>query len=112
MKTHTVKDSALGLILVAFLVASPGIALAQAVAAPASPPVKTATIPAPNVSGKVDSRSDRTLTVAGRTVSISSSTTFSKGGTSIGNADIKVGDKVNIVTTNDGQVAVSVSTPE
>ena len=61
-----------------------------------------------NVSGKVDAKTDTTLTVGGRVVSIGSSTTFSKAGASIGSGDIKVGNKVNIVTSEDGQVAVSV----
>ena len=34
---------------------------------------------------------------------------FSRVGTSIGSGDVKVGDTVNVVTTDDGQVAVSVT---
>jgi hypothetical protein len=72
---------------------------------PAQPDTRVASA---NVSGKVEAKSDTTLTVAGHTISVNSSTTFSRAGASIGSGDVKVGDKVNIVTGQGGQVAISV----
>lgn len=62
-----------------------------------------------NISGKVTAKTDNTLTVDNRTVTLTGATTFSKNGASIGSGDVKVGDTINIVTTDDGQVAVSVN---
>ena len=104
MKNHLLRNSGRAFILAAALLSAPVLVIAQATPAPAAPDAKLSK----NVSGKVEAKSDTTLTVSGRTVSTSSSTTFSKAGASIGSADIKVGDKVTIVTSDDGQVAVSV----
>ena len=104
MKTFLLRNSGRAFILAAALLAVPGLAIAQTNPAPAAPEAKLSK----NVSGKVEAKSDTSLTVGGRTVSTSSATTFSKAGASIGSADIKVGDKVNIVTSDDGQVAVAV----
>ena len=112
MKTHLVRNSSLGLILASLLVSPPLLAQAQATAK-SSPAIQQADIkPSTNVSGKVEARSDSSLTVSGHTISLKSSTTYSRDGAAISSADIKVGDMVNIVTTNDGQVAVSVSCTE
>jgi hypothetical protein len=73
-----------------------------------NPPTQPDTKITANVSGKVEARTDTTLTVAGRTIALTSATTFSRSGASIGNADVKVGYTVNVVTTDNGQVAVSV----
>lgn len=62
-----------------------------------------------NLVGKVTAKSDTSLTVGSRTVLLNASTTFARNGTAIGSADVKVGDDVNIATTDDGQVALSVS---
>lgn len=62
-----------------------------------------------NISGKVTAKTDNTLTVDNRTVTLTGATTYSRSGASIGSGDIKVGDTINIVTTDDGQVAVSVN---
>jgi hypothetical protein len=104
------KPTVFAFLLTAALAAAPLSAPAQT-----TPPSAPAVVAPPpntkvtnNVSGKIEARSDSTLTVSGRTVSISSSTTCSKSGASIGSSDLKVGDKVNIVTSDDGQVAVSI----
>jgi|GEM_PF-1911786 len=111
MKNHLTRSAGLaGLIaavLATALLSLPARAAPAAAPAPAAPAVDAAKI-TKNVSGKVESKTDTTLTVGGRIVSISSSTTFAKAGAAIGSGDIKVGDKVNIVTSDDGQVAVTV----
>lgn len=106
MKTQLFKSPGLGLLLASLLAALPALAQTTQPTTPA--PAAPVVIVGKNVSGKVDAKTDTTLTVGGRLVSISSSTTFSKAGASIGSGDIKVGNKVNIVTSEDGQVAVSV----
>jgi hypothetical protein len=111
MKNNPLKPTLLGLLLVSSTIALPSMALAQA--APADPAATAQVKPdnklTKNISGKVAAKTETSLTVDGRTVSLSSATTFStKGGSAIGSADIKVGDSVNIVTSDDGQVAVSV----
>jgi hypothetical protein len=111
MKNQLLKSTGLACLIASMLAAVPLSALAQTTqpTTPAlvAPPPDTNKINK-NVSGKVEAKSDTTLTVGGRTVSTGSSTTFSKAGASIGSGDVKVGDKVNIVTSDDGQVAVSV----
>jgi hypothetical protein len=111
MKNQYLKPTLLGVFLAAVMATVPLAALAQSAPAdPAAPPqVKPDNKLTRNISGKVAAKSDTTLTVDGRTVSLTSATTFSKGGASIGSGDVKVGDSVNIVTTDDGQVAVSVN---
>ena len=112
MKTQIVRNASLGLILTSLLMAPALLAQTPVVAKP-SPATEQADIkPSTNVSGKVEARSDSSLTVAGHTISLKSSTTYSRAGASISGTDIKVGDMVNIVTSNDGQVAVSVSCTE
>ena len=111
MKNHMLKSTGFACLLLSALAAVPLSALAQTTQ-PSTPapmaPSADANKVNKNVSGKVEAKSDTTLTVSGRTVSTGSSTTFSKAGASIGSGDIKVGDKVNIVTSDDGKVAVSV----
>ena len=51
------------------------------------------------VSGSVGSKSDKSLTVDGKTVQIGSSTSITKSGQPITAGDIKVGDKVSVSTT-------------
>ncbi|MDB6093558.1 MAG: hypothetical protein JWM32_1120 [Verrucomicrobia bacterium] len=110
MKNKFIKSACLGLLSAAGLMLSPTFALGQTT----QPTTPTPAAPMPdtrigtNVSGKVEAKSTSTLTVAGRTITINSSTTFSRSGASIGSGDIKVGDKVNVVTTEGGQVATSV----
>jgi hypothetical protein len=111
MKNNPLKPTLLGLLLASAMVALPSVALAQA--APADPATPVQVNPdnklTKNISGKVTSKTETSMTVDGRTVSLSSATTFStKGGSAIGSGDVKVGDNVNIVTSDDGQVAVSV----
>lgn len=110
MKNHTPKHILLGLIVASIVATTPIVALAQSASTDPTVPVP-ATPPgiSRNISGKVTAKSDTSLTVSGRTVSFTSATTFSKGGASIGSGDVSVGDSVNIVTTDDGQVAVSVN---
>ena len=111
MKNNPLKPALLGLLLTSAIIALPSVALAQAVPAdPATPAqVKPDNKLTKNISGKVTSKTETSLTVDGRTVSLSSATTFSsKGGAAMGSSDVKVGDNVNIVTSDDGQVAVSV----
>ena len=100
------KSPLSGLLLASLLAALPALAQTTQPTTPA--PAAPVVVVGKNVSGKVDAKTDTTLTVGGRVVSIGSSTTFSKAGASIGSGDIKVGNKVNIVTSEDGQVAVSV----
>ena len=116
MKNHLLRSAGLAGLIAAVLAAAPLSVLAQAAStaapvpaapAPAAPAVDASRV-TKNVSGKVEAKTDTTLTVGGRIVSISSSTTFAKAGAAIGSGDIKVGDKVNIVTSDDGQVAVTV----
>lgn len=112
MKNQYLKPTLLGVFLAAAMATVPLAALAQSAPAdPSIPPVqvKPDNKLTRNISGKVAAKTDTTLTVDGRTVSLTSATTFSKGGASIGSGDVKVGDSVNIVTTDDGQVAVSVN---
>lgn len=110
MKLHPSRPTMFGLLLAAVL-AVPVMATAQT----ASPDPSTAAPIKPdnrltqNVSGKVQAKTDTTLTVDSRTITLTSATTYSKNGTAIGSGDVKVGDMVNIVTTDDGQVAVSVN---
>lgn len=51
------------------------------------------------VSGSVGSKSDKSLTVDGKTVQISSSTSITKSGQPIKADEIKVGDKVSVSTS-------------
>jgi hypothetical protein len=110
MKNNTLKPALLGLIIASALVAVPMVAQSTPTdpSAPAPAPAKPDNRLTKNISGKVTAKTDTSLTVDGRTVSLTSATTFSKGGASIGSADVSVGDSINIVTTDDGQVAVSV----
>lgn len=108
MKNNSCKNL-LGALVASSLLALPVALLAQSTepTTPA-PPVQPDTRISANVNGKVEAMSDTTLTVGGRTVSINSATRFSQNGASIGSGDIRVGYKVNVVTTDNGQVAVSV----
>lgn len=110
MKTNSLRNSTLGLIVASTALAFPWVMQAQSVPGPAPIPAQPA-VPT-NVSGRVDARTAHSLTIGGRTISITSATTFSKANAMIGSADVKVGDKVNVVTSNDSQVAVSVSVAE
>jgi hypothetical protein len=108
MKTHSIKPSILGLVLASSLMAVP-VARAQTTEPVSPPPPAQPDIRiSANVSGKVEAKSDTTLTVGGRIISVNSATTYSRNGASIGSADVKIGYKVNVVTTDNGQVAVSV----
>jgi len=109
MKNNTLKPALLGLIIASALVAVPMVAQTTPADPSAPPQVKPDNKLTRNISGKVSAKTDTSLTVDGRTVSLTSATTFSKGGASIGSGDVSVGDSVNIVTTDDGQVAVSVN---
>ncbi len=51
------------------------------------------------LSGSVGSKSDKSLTVDGKTVAISSSTSITKSGQPIKADEIKVGDKVSVSTS-------------
>jgi hypothetical protein len=111
MKTNLLKPAVLGLVLASALA---GFTLrgqsSSTTPDPSAPPqVKPDNRLTRNISGKVAAKTDNSLTVDGRTVTLTSATTYSKGGTSIGSGDVNVGDTVNIVTTDDGQVAVSVN---
>lgn len=116
MKNKTLKPALLGLIIASALVAVPMVAQSTPPdpstpsTDPSAPPqIKPDNKLTRNISGKVASKTDTSLTVDGRTVTLTSATTFSKGGASIGSGDVNVGDSINIVTTDDGQVAVSVT---
>lgn len=111
MKNQTLKPALLALAIGAAFAAAPVVALAQsastdpATSAPVRPDNRLTT----NISGHVTAKTDNTVTVDNRTVSTTGATTYSKSGASIGSGDVKVGDTVNIVTTENGQVAVSVN---
>jgi hypothetical protein len=110
MKTNLLKPALLSLAIAAALAAVPLRAQSSPTPDPATPPqVKPDNRLTKNISGKVAAKTDNSLTVDGRTVTFTSATTFSQNGTSIGSSDVKVGDTVNIVTTDDRQVAVSVN---
>ncbi len=110
MKTNPLKPALLGLVSLFALTAGSLLAQSTTPVDPSAPPqVKPDNRLTRNISGKVAAKTDNSLTVDGRTVTTTSATTNSKNGTSIGSADEKVGDMVNIVTTDDGQVAVSVN---
>ena len=110
MKIHTPKPLQLGFLIASVMATLPVVTLAQPpVADPSAPAVvKPDNKATKNLSGKVTAKSDTSLTIDGRTVTLTSATTCSKGGASLGSRDIKVGDMVNVVTSDDGQVAVSV----
>ncbi|MEO6875758.1 MAG: hypothetical protein ABI222_13150 [Opitutaceae bacterium] len=110
MSDAPLRPIVIGLLL-ASAMALPMAGLAQSTSSDPSMPqqVKPDNRLTRNVSGKVGSKTDNTLTVEGRTITLTSATTFSKGGTAIGSSDVRVGDMVNIVTSDDGQVAVSVN---
>jgi len=103
-----IKPALLGLLFALPVAALPVTAFAQS--APSEPaPAAPDSHATQNLSGKVAAKSDTSLMIGSRTVSLNSATTFSKGGTAIGSGDVKVGDTVNVVTSDDGQVAVSVT---
>jgi len=107
MKTHPITPALLTL-LGATLVGAPLVV--RAGAAPATMPSATAedAKAAKTFSGKVEAKSDTSLTVAGRTVKLNGSTRCSKGGAAVASGDIKVGDQVTVTTSDDGETAVAV----
>lgn len=108
MKSKSLHPALLGLAMTSALVALPLSARAES-PAPATPAVASpSNKPAQTLSGKVTAKSDTSLTIGDRTVSLTIATAFTKGGAKIGRGDVKAGDTVNVVTTDDGQVAVSV----
>ncbi len=110
MKPNPLKPTLLGLISLFALAAGTLPAQSTTPVDPSAPvQVKPDNRLTRNISGKLQAKTDNSLTVDGRTVTTSGATTFSKNGTSIGSGDVKVGDTLNIVTTDDGQVAVSVN---
>ena len=109
MKNHPLKPVLFGLLLASACTAV-SVSAQSAPVDPAAPPlVKPDNRLTKNISGKLAAKTDTTLTVDGRTVTITSATTYAKGNASIGSGDLKVGDTINIVTSDDGQVAVSVN---
>lgn len=111
MKNNALRNSTLGLIVASAALALPWAVQAQS-APTAAPASAQPAMPTTNVSGRVEARTAHSLTVGGRTISLTSATTCSKNNAMIGSADVKVGDQVNIVTSHDGQVAVAVSVAE
>ena len=111
MKTNLVRPVVLGLVIASALacLAVRGQSASPTPDPSAPPQVKPDNRLTRNISGKVAAKTDKSLTVDGRTVTLTSATTYSKGDTAIGSGDVNVGDTVNIVTTDDGQVAVSVN---
>ena len=109
MKNHPLKPALLGVLLASACVT---VSL-PAQSTPADPAMPVQVKPdnrlTKNISGKLAAKTDTTLTVDGRTVTITSATTYAKGNASIGSGDLKLGDTINIVTSDDGQVAVSVN---
>lgn len=111
MKNHTRKPLLVGFLIASALATLPMVALAQAPAAnPYTPAVaKPDSTVSTRLSGKVAALSDTSLTVDSRTVALTIATNYTKGGTAIGRDGVKVGDIVSVITTDDGQVAVTVS---
>lgn len=109
MKNHHVKPALFAILLGLGL--TTGSLLAQSAAVdPAAPAqIKPDNRLTNNITGQVAAKTGTTLTVDGRTVTLTSATTYAKSKSQIGSGDVKVGDTVNIVTTDDGQVAVSVN---
>src|ERR1041385_9076971 len=103
MNPNPLQPAVRSFALAAFLVALPMAVRAQS-STPATPTDPGVTAPssriAQNVSGKVTAKSDTSITVGDRTVSINSATTYTRNGASIGSGDVKAGDMVNIVTTD------------
>jgi len=111
MKTNHLKPALCGLLLASAL-AFPLVASAQTSATvdpAAAAQLKPDNRMTRNITGKVAVKTDTTLTVDGRTVTLTSATTYAKNKAQIGSGDVKVGDTINIVTSDDGQVAVSVN---
>jgi hypothetical protein len=110
MKTNSLKPALLGLVGLFALTSVSLLAQSTTPVDPSAPPqVKPDNRLTKNISGKLSAKTENSLTVDGRTVTTSGATTYSKNGTSIGSGDVNVGDTLNIVTTDDGQVAVSVN---
>lgn len=109
MKTNPLKPALFGLVSLFAVTAGSLAAQTSPSPDPSAPMVKPDNRLTKNISGKVAAKTDNSLTVDGRTVTTSGATTYSKNGTSIGSGDVKVGDTINIVTSDDGQVAVSVN---
>jgi hypothetical protein len=109
MKHHPLKPALWGLLLASALTAVSVSAQSAAVDPAAPVQVKPDNRLTKNISGKLAAKTATTMTVDGRTVTITSATTYAKGSALIGSGDVKVGDTINIVTSDDGQVAVSVN---
>ena len=109
MKNRSLKPALLGLLLASAFTSVSLLAQSAPVDPTAPVQVKPDNRLTKNISGKLAAKTDTTLTVDGRTVTITSATTYAKGNASMGSSDLKVGDTINIVTSDDGQVAVSVN---
>lgn len=73
---------------------------------------RTLSIPVDNsISGRISDKTENGITVEGQIIGVNSATAFTRGGARIKLEDLKVGDKVSVVTTkgDDGRLlAVSV----
>ncbi|MBS0664423.1 MAG: hypothetical protein JSR48_14250 [Verrucomicrobia bacterium] len=108
MKTPKITPSLLGLLLGAGLAVAPLTACArhpEATVASATGEAKAAKV----VSGKVDAKSDTAISVDGRDLKLTASTTYTKGGAPATGADVKVGDHVTVTVGDDGATALTVN---
>lgn len=60
------------------------------------------------VRGKVEAKSDSTLTVGGHALKLTGTTVFTRAGAPVTRDDVKVGDEVAVTTAEDGETATTV----
>ncbi len=60
------------------------------------------------VRGKVEAKSDSSLTVGGPTLKLTGTTAFTRAGAPVTREDVKVGDEVAVTTAEDGETATTV----
>jgi len=108
MKNAKFTPTMLGLLLGTALAAAPLIARASS--APGEVPAVSAdeAKAAKTFSGKVEAKSDTSLTVGGHTVKLTSATRFTKAGAPAACEDAKLGVQVNVTTSDDGETATAV----
>lgn len=107
MKAPKITSSLLGLLLGASLLAAPLTACARQPENPAASAGDDAKA-AKTVTGKVDAKSDTSISVGGRELKLTAATAYTKGGAPASGADVKVGDRVTVTVGDDGFTAVAV----
>ncbi|HNC24521.1 MAG TPA: DUF5666 domain-containing protein [Opitutaceae bacterium] len=107
MKAPKITSSLLGLLLGASVLAAPLAACARQPENPV-PSASEDTKAAKTVTGKVDAKSDSSLSVGGRELKLTATTTYTKSGAPASSADVKVGDRVTVTVADDGVTALAV----